>query len=148
MSSVRPSLYCGATRLMRHSGNVPPTSSRTMATTRRTRPAALTGRSRMRCMAKVRGLMVVSTQGRRLADRPSRLDGQVALHLLMQRRTEVRAVERVDAGLARGEPDRLRLARIDHHVHVVLDDAQAVNHVGGLFDVGHVDGDLVARLRL
>src|SRR6185436_17851115 len=102
---------------MRHKGRKAPATSATIPSSTTPREASDSGRSRnrfdersMACMAK--------------APDPLWLDGEIALHLLMQRRAEVRAVERVDAGLVRLEPDRLGLARVDHDVHVVLGDAE------------------------
>ena len=66
----------------------------------------------------------------------------------MQRRAEVRAVERKHARLLQLDVERLRFARVHHHVDVVLDQAEAVNHVARLLDVRHVHGEIVAHLRV
>jgi hypothetical protein len=50
----------------------------------------------------------------------------VALHLLMERRTEIRAVVGKDARPIRGEGHVLGLTRINHQVDVVSIDTQAV----------------------
>ena len=63
------------------------------------------------------------------------LDDHVALHLLMERRAEVGAVVGEHAALLRRERDRLRFARIDHEVDVVVEQAEAVELVGRLLDV-------------
>src|SRR5512145_2487964 len=78
----------------------------------------------------------------------TRLDQEVPLHLLMHRRAEVRAVERIHAGLGRAERNRLGLSRIHDHVDVVTRDPEAVQHVALLLGVGHVQNDRVALLHL
>src|SRR4029450_11512131 len=76
------------------------------------------------------------------------LHREISLNLLVERRTEVGAVKGVDARLPRLELHGSRLSRINDDVHVVLDDAEPVNHVGRLFHVGHMDGHLVAGVHV
>src|SRR5512143_4077148 len=64
-----------------------------------------------------------------------RLHDQVALHLLVKRRAEVRAVVGEDARLVGLEGDHLRLARVADDVDVVVEEAPSVELVGRLLDV-------------
>src|SRR6266542_5727193 len=72
-----------------------------------------------------------------------RLDQQVPLHLLVERRAEVGAVIRKDAGLVCDEFDSLHLTRINHNVEVVFTKSETVQFIGRLLDVGQVDGHMV-----
>src|SRR5579885_1014604 len=76
------------------------------------------------------------------------LHQEVALHLLVHRRAEVGAVERIHPRLRRPERDRLHLARIHHDVDVVQRDPEAVEHVAFLLAVGDVDDHRVALIHL
>ena len=64
----------------------------------------------------------------------------------MQRRAKVGAVEREHSRLRQLDVERFRLARVHHHVDVLFDDAEAVNHVPGLFDISDVHREIVAHL--
>src|SRR3989304_4414872 len=64
-------------------------------------------------------------------------DAHVPLHLLMQRRTEVGAVHRIDAGLARDPLERAGLARHDEQLAILgAPDGEAVRHIPVLLEVG------------
>ena len=75
-------------------------------------------------------------------------DDHVALHLLVESRAEVGAVVGVDALLLRFEGDRLRLPGVHNDVDVVVEEAEPVQLVGRLLDVGEGDRDLVPVLDL
>ena len=49
----------------------------------------------------------------------------------MERRAKVGAVEREHSRLRQLDVERFRLARVHHHVDVVFDQPEAVNHVAG-----------------
>src|ERR1041384_4416622 len=74
----------------------------------------------------------------------ARLHHQIALHFLVHRRAEVRAVERIDARLRGAERDRLRLTGIHHDVDVVARDPEAVQHVPLLLGIRDVQDHGVA----
>src|SRR5512139_3383221 len=78
----------------------------------------------------------------------SLLHDQIPLHLLVERRAEVRAVVREHAGFVRLEGERLRLSRVHDDVDVVVEQAEAVEHVGLLLDVGHGHRHRVTLLHL
>src|SRR5262245_66617848 len=61
----------------------------------------------------------------------------------MQSRAEIRAVEREDTRFVSHKLDRLGFTRINHHVDVVLVEAKAMQLVGGLLNVGHMESDLI-----
>src|SRR5512142_465754 len=77
-----------------------------------------------------------------------RLDDEVSLHLLVERRAEVRAVVAEDAGLVGLEGDDLGLARVDDDVDVVVEQAPAVQLVGRLLDVRERDLHRVSLVHL
>src|SRR6266536_6631397 len=60
---------------------------------------------------------------------------QISLHFLMQRRAEVCAIERKHAGLVQLDVEGFRFARVHHHVDIVFDQPESVNHVACLLDV-------------
>src|SRR5262249_2515053 len=71
---------------------------------------------------------------------------EISLHFLVQCRAEVGAVKRKHSGLVQFDVKRFCFARVHHHIDVVLDQSEPVNHVAGLLDVGHGDSELVTYL--
>src|SRR5262249_45047143 len=87
----------------------------------------------------------VAGRARSLAGVPNH---EVSLHFLVEGRTKVGAIERKHSRLGELDREGLGFTRIDHHVDVLFDQAKAVNHVTGLLDIGHMDSQLVANLRV
>src|SRR5512141_2147916 len=124
------------------------------ATTRRPRGPRSSGSSRNRLLFSNTDFMLIDPG--MTAPRPSpgppslalALYDEVALHLLVERRAEVRAVVREDARLVGLERDGLRLPRIHDDVDVVVEEPEAVQLVRRLLDVRHDDLDRVALVYL
>src|SRR5262249_13109896 len=76
------------------------------------------------------------------------LDEEVAGHLEVQRRAELGAVHRVDAGPVGDEGDVLLLAGLERQLDVVRADGEAVGRVERLFEVRDVQVDRLALLHL
>src|SRR4051812_39587555 len=93
---------------------------------------------RLRLLADVRHQLHV---------RPRRRDTDVPLHLLVQRRAEVRAVERIDADASRNPRQRPRLTGLQDQLgRVHAEHREAVEDVPVLLDVRDVEDDRVAHL--
>ncbi len=71
---------------------------------------------------------------------------QIALHFLMESGAEIRAIKRKHAGLAQLDPDRFCFTRVDRDVDVIFHNAETVNHVASLFDIGQINRERVADL--
>ena len=95
------------------------------------------------------GFRIVALGQRRLGRLPAlRLHEKITLHLQVQRRAELGAVVGIDAFLVGLELDRDGLAGFDGGMRVVGRHGEAVGLVLGALEVGQVDGDLVAHVRL
>src|SRR5215467_4530408 len=114
MSSRSPCGYCGANIVRFQSGVKYATTMRAAATARSSRGQPPTGSCRNRAVRTRRAVIA------RLSSL-SGFDQHVALHLLMQRRAEMRAVVREDALMRGRERHGLCLARIHLQVDVVVD---------------------------
>ena len=66
----------------------------------------------------------------------------------MQRRAKVGAVEREHPRLRQLDVERFRLTRVHHHVDVVFDQPEPVDHVARLFEIRDVHSEIVAHLRV
>src|SRR5512140_3607800 len=130
MSSRSPSPYCGANIVRFQSGNSHVGMTSSAATTTSTRGSGPTGLVR-RPSRRSSSLLTTSPP------RPAslRLHDEIALHLLVERRAEVRAVVGEHARLVGLEGDGLRLAGVEHEVDVVVEQAEPVQLVRGLLDV-------------
>src|SRR5262245_8739776 len=130
MRSPSPSGYCGASSSMRHSGRTYAAASRSVATSTISRER--------RSMRSIVG---------HLRLRPARRHPDVTLHLLVQRRAEVGAVEGEDAGPFGQPQDRARLAGHHEQLGVVCAGyRKAMRHVPVLLQVGDVEVHRVAYL--
>src|SRR5690348_1078518 len=117
MSMPRPSGYCGARSLMCHSGNGSATRRSADANARSTLEnldmlvVSLLG-FRELC------LRLLAHVGHEFRRRSCRRHADVSLHLLMQRRAEVGAVERVDARAFWNPLKRACIARLENQFRV------------------------------
>src|SRR5215211_4862251 len=128
ISIPSPSGYWGAWRSMRHSGNTNAPRSIAVA----------------RASSVLESFVTVSSRTRWEA---GRRDADVARHLLVQRRAEVRAVERVDPLFLREPRHRARLTRLQDQLGRVLPEhREAVEDVPVLLDVRDVELHRVADL--
>ena len=157
MNIPRPSGYWGARRSIRHSGkaNAPSTSTAATATGSGEfrgmyssepyrSPAVPCGTSRARASLRLGAL---GSRSPRAVRGSCRRDADVPRHLLVQRRAEVRAVERVDARFLRHPRHRARLTRLQDQLGGVLaEDREAMENVPVLLDVRDVELHRVADL--
>src|SRR5262245_45594268 len=122
MSSRSPPGYCGANIVMFQSGTRKAGIRRSAARRTRTRGPTSTPDSRNRVLRPIQALTAPSLLLRFAPPLPGSAHDHVALHLLVQGRAEVGAVEREDALLVGLEGDGLGLPGIDDDVDVVVED--------------------------
>src|SRR5512145_41974 len=139
MYSPNPSGYCGALRPMCHSGS-------TNSTARDSAASATMTRDERDMVYRLRCLLLGAV-GCQRDTAAARGHPDVALHLLMERRAEVSAVEREHADLRRHPHDRAGLAR--HHEQlgaVEAGEREAVRDVPVLLEIRDVEEHRVADL--
>src|SRR5512143_2489034 len=146
MSMPRPSGYCGAMSLMCHNGKRSAKRRSTDANARSTLDTcdilllSLLGFGEL-------GLRRLAHVGHEFHGRSRRRHADIALHLLVECRAEVRAVERIDAGAFGNPLQRARITRLEDQLGVGhTKHREPVQDVPVLLDVGDVEVDRVTDL--